>query len=82
MNKLLHELDEEIGHLTHQIHNTKIGGGQLTTQERDMHTELLKLNKLAVDLNNQNYHLMKRKNDRDQRIHEDRLAIEKEIGGV
>ena len=41
---------------------------------------MVSLNKITVDLNNENYNLMKRKNERDQKIHEDILNVEAIIG--
>ena len=45
-----------------------------------MHAQMVSLNKITVDLNNENYNLMKRKNERDQKIHEDILNVEAIIG--
>ena len=59
--------------LTHQIHTTKAGSDHLTLQEREMHAEIVRLNKITVDLNNENYKLMKEKESRDQKMHEDLL---------
>ena len=45
--------------------STKAGSEHLGAQEREMHAELARLNKIAVEVNNTNYHLMKRKDLRD-----------------
>ena len=67
----LHELEQDVGLMSHQLHSTKAGSEHLGTQEREMHAELVRLNKIAVDLNNRNYDLMKRKDQKDQEIHQE-----------
>lgn len=52
LKNLLHELEEETGLLQHHMHSTKAGEDHLSEQERAMHAELARLNKVAVDANN------------------------------
>lgn len=77
----LHELDQEAGLTIHQTHSMKAGSDCLTAQERDMHAELVRLNKIAVEANNHNYNLMKRKDIRDMAVHEDIKRTERVIAG-